>query len=394
MENNPVVTGIGAALGVAFLAYSFTLVGSGEPELSQAPELQVPIDEISILAEDSYPVSPLFSEFAPTGNSLFDDLLFPERQLTTISGTTTHSVAGAAGILKTKKATTTFAVTVSPKQALTANTLALRGAAVNIICIPKDGSVKAVSGSGVIIDSRGLILTVAHVAQMYLLKDYPTAGNIRCVIRTGSPATAAYTADLVYISPTWIQKSPDTLVAVAPTGTGAHDFALLAITGSATATPLPYSFPSVPLAINAPEAREAVGVGSYGAQYLDNTQKHTGLYQTLVYGVVTKPFTFTTNKIEALSVKAGSAAQLGSSGGGVVNTKGEYVGLITNSAITGDFSTRELRAITPFHIRTSFENDTDTDLDSYLSDHTIQELTSLFTTRAQRLTDIVINAIN
>ena len=37
---------------------------------------------------------------------------------------------------------------------------------------PKEETIKAISGSGVIIDSRGVILTNAHLAEYFLLKDY------------------------------------------------------------------------------------------------------------------------------------------------------------------------------------------------------------------------------
>jgi hypothetical protein len=48
----------------------------------------------------------------------------------------------------------------------------LRGAIVNIICI-QGGGLRGSSGSGVIVDPRGIILTVAHVGQNFLLRDYP-----------------------------------------------------------------------------------------------------------------------------------------------------------------------------------------------------------------------------
>ena len=65
-----------------------------------------------------------------------------------------------------------------------------REALVNVFCTTKSGgSFKPTTGSGVIIDERGVILTNAHVAQYYLLEDYLVEDFVSCVIRTDSPAS-------------------------------------------------------------------------------------------------------------------------------------------------------------------------------------------------------------
>ncbi|HEV8677502.1 MAG TPA: hypothetical protein VN701_01580, partial [Candidatus Paceibacterota bacterium] len=49
-----------------------------------------------------------------------------------------------------------------------------RASIVNILCLATgNGQENSISGSGVIIDARGVILTNAHVGQYFLLKDYP-----------------------------------------------------------------------------------------------------------------------------------------------------------------------------------------------------------------------------
>src|SRR3989338_2839263 len=66
-----------------------------------------------------------------------------------------------------------------------------REALVNIFCVTKSGGIfKPASGSGIIIDKRGIILTNAHVAQYFLLKDYLEQNFIECIVRVGSPARA------------------------------------------------------------------------------------------------------------------------------------------------------------------------------------------------------------
>ena len=56
-----------------------------------------------------------------------------------------------------------------------------------------------------------------------------------------------------------------------------------------------------------------------------------------------------------LAIYGGKAAQEGSSGGAAVSTSGALIGLITTSELSGDESTRELRVITPTHMRRSFK---------------------------------------
>ena len=110
------------------------------------------------------------------------------------------------------------------------NTLA-RGSLVNILCLTQGAHhiITPISGSGVVVDDRGVILTNAHIAQFYLFEDFPTEDFITCEIRTGSPAQSSYKAELLYISPPWISDNAKTIVSENPMGTGEHDFAFLVI---------------------------------------------------------------------------------------------------------------------------------------------------------------------
>ncbi len=267
----------------------------------------------------------------------------------------------------------------------------LRGAIVNILCYTSAGSaLKPISGSGVIIDSRGIILTAAHVAQYFLLHDYPASNSVSCVIRTGSPAHDAYYASLAYISTPWVSNNLDTLTAQLAYGTGENDFALLAITGSATGAPLPNFFPALPLSHTEPQIGDPIVIGSYGAQFLESSAIESSLFSTLVYGSIKDRFTFNTDTVDVVSLGGTAAAQEGSSGGGVANSSTEITGLITTSTIQGDTSTRDLRGITPRHIRASYMQDTGRDLDSYLATHSLSQLVTDFAPRAATLTALLL----
>jgi hypothetical protein len=231
---------------------------------------------------------------------------------------------------------------------------------VNILCyVPEGSGLHSISGSGIIIDPKGIILTNAHVAQYFLLADRGAS----CTIRTGSPAVDSYGAALIYISPAWINANADILTKVAPSGTGEYDFALLAVTKSIGFGTLPNVFPSVSLATTPPQSGTAVVIATYGAQFLESNQVRFSLFPTVVFGSVKDVFTFGTNTIDVLALGGSVAAQEGSSGGGVADASGNLVATITTSTIEGATDTRSLDAITASYIRAEYANETSEALD-------------------------------
>ena len=228
------------------------------------------------------------------------------------------------------------------------------------------------SGSGVIVDPKGTILTNAHVAQYFLLANR----SVSCTIRSGSPATDRYEAALVFISSAWINANAGVLTEAMPSGTGEYDFAFLAITKSATSATLPSSFPFLPLATTPPLSGTPIVIASYGAQFLESSQVQSSLFPTVVFGSVKDVFTFAVNTIDVLALGGSAAAQEGSSGGGVASVKGELIGTITTSTVSGDTNSRSLSAITASYIRAEYANETGQALDLLLAEPTSTALTN------------------
>ncbi len=248
-----------------------------------------------------------------------------------------------------------------------ASAAALRAALVNIICYAPAGSgLHSISGSGVFISPKGIILTNAHIAQYFLLFNR----GVSCTIRSGSPAVSRYTAKLIFISSAWVHANARVLTEATPSGTGEYDFALLAIDASVTADPLPDPFPFVPLATTPPPSGTPVVIASYGAQFLDPSQVQHDLFPTIVFGSVKNVFTFGTNTIDVLALGGSAAAQEGSSGGGVSNASGTLVGTITTSTVQGATATRSLSAITASYIRAEYASETGQALDLLLAEST------------------------
>lgn len=237
-----------------------------------------------------------------------------------------------------------------------------RKSVVNILCETiSGGALNPITGTGVIIDERGVILTNAHIAQFFLLKDFPKKDNVNCVIRTGSPAKPLYKAELLFISPLWIEKNAKNITAENPLGTGENDFAFLLITGTVNSSlSLPTSFPAL-----VPNTEELVDkqvsndtyvVASYPAGFLGGIAVQKDLFLTSASVQAQKIFTFKENTIDLIGLGGSAVAQKGSSGGAVVRQSDKkLVGIIvttTEEQSTGD---RDLRAIATTHINRSLE---------------------------------------
>lgn len=250
---------------------------------------------------------------------------------------------------------------------LDAAATALRAALVNIICyVPPRVGLHSISGSGVFIDPKGIILTNAHIAQYFLLADK----GANCTIRSGSPAIDTYKAALIYISPAWLKANASVLTQTLPSGTGEYDFAFLAVSKSANDFPLPSSFPALSLATTPPDAGTPVVIATFGAQFLASSQVQSSLFPTIVFGSVKDVFTFGTNTIDVLALGGSAAAQEGSSGGGVADASGKLVGTITTSTVEGATDTRSLDAITASYLRADYASETGQALDLLLAEDT------------------------
>lgn len=320
---------------------------------------------VAVLFNAFSPQAVLQSENATTSGTLeaastTAALPAPALEAATTSVESTPAPTAAPAKTKTETVTKTQVVQLAPvpvysQAQMDAAASVLRGALVNIICDAPPGSrIRSISGSGIVVDSKGFILTNAHVAQYFLLEDQ----GVSCVIRTGSPAQSKYTASLVFISSAWISANSTVFTETAPAGTGEHDLALLAIDGSVTGEALPGSFPYVPLAVHAPQAGEPVVIGSYAAQFLQSAQIVSALSPTLVFGSIKQLFTFSTNTADIFSLGGSVAAQEGSSGGGVADGTGNLVGTITTSTVEGDTSTRNVNAITATYVRAEYASET------------------------------------
>jgi len=270
-----------------------------------------------------------------------------------------------------------------------------RAAVVNILCSVGGGNIKPISGSGVFIDTRGVILTNAHIGQYFLLKDYPTKDNVDCTIRTGSPASPRYRATLLYLPPAWVAENATQLIAEQAKGTGEHDYAFLLITGAVGQEALPTSFPALPMAIAEPDLNALTFLAAYPAGFLGGSSIQKNLFITSAYALVKELFTFSTRReIDLVSIGGTIVSQGGSSGGAVVRAHdGKLQGIIATATAADSTAQRDLRAITLAHINRSLITDNQGRLDIFLSQDVSVAVARFASTTALTEKEILIKAI-
>lgn len=229
------------------------------------------------------------------------------------------------------------------------NTVA-RSALVNILCTTyAGGSFAPISGSGVFIDNRGIILTNAHVAQYFLLKDYPFANNIQCVIRANSPAQPLYTAEVMYLPPEWVAVNAKQLTAQRAQGTGENDYAFLRITGTVSSSvPFPASFPAIAMTSAAPEVGAPTLLVAYPAGMLSGETIQMNLYSSSAVSTVQTLYSFEgTQNVDLIALGGTVVSQTGSSGGALIGLGSrKLLGIIATETSGTTTADRQLNAVT------------------------------------------------
>ena len=246
----------------------------------------------------------------------------------------------------------TIADEILPK---TQDELDIEKVLVNIICTEKKGNyVTANTGSGVIISSKGVVLTNSHVAQYFLLtKDL---GDYKCALYQENIPTYGYVAELLYISPDWIKANPDVIVTKNPRGTGENDYALLYITKNtnpALSKPKTFNFAKANTTYTAKIGDRVNVAGFPGSPNGLADLTHTvGLKKdsTKIQDI----FTFGNNNVDVLSTDVTPVAARGASGGGLFKDSNLIALIVTTNGSAGN---AYINAITTNYINRDLKKD-------------------------------------
>lgn len=243
----------------------------------------------------------------------------------------------------------------------------VKAATVNLYCRLKAGrKTYGVTGSGVFVSERGVILTNAHVAQYFLLPAEEGRVTGTCAVRGGSPARAHYTASMLYFPSTWVADNASELKKRQPKGTGENDFALLYVTGARKGA-LPNAFPALlPDSVEGAALGDLVTVAGYPSEGLDFKGVQSKLHMVAAESSVTDTNDFgRSNATDLITIAPSAAGQQGISGGPVIDAENEVIGIAAIKSAAKNNST--LRAITLSYIDRVLRTQTDRSLASLLT---------------------------
>ncbi len=319
---------VGAALVFSILSSQFVP--------SVPPTINTPVAEIQNPAPATFPTASTTSKATATST-----------KATAPKPTTVIQVVTPA------KQTVTVQVQVPAQPNIDVNAMA-RASLVNILCTTQAGGyLNPISGSGIIIDSRGIILTNAHVAQFFLLRDYGVKNNVQCVVRVGSPAAPRYTAELMYLPTAWINANAYKILGNDNKGTGENDFAFLRITGTTDPNgQLPASFSNVPMEAGVVDTGYQMLLASYPAGFIDGLTIEKNLYASSAFSSVGQLYSFDeSDHVDVFSIGGTIVSQAGSSGGAVIDAhSGKLDGIIATASASSTTSGRDLNAISTNYI--------------------------------------------
>lgn len=233
-------------------------------------------------------------------------------------------------------------------------------ALVNIYCTYKtDTYIKTTTGTGFFIDTDGIILTNAHVAQFLLLEGLQ--GDTSCVVRTGNPATPMYEVELLYIPPAWIREHAKSINEAEPKGTGERDYALLYASKGLDDKPLPAQFKALPFDTNLLDLN-IYGTEVYATGYPAGALFQEGFDAPLIPKQATTTIgelmTFGSNYVDIFTIRGTAIGEHGSSGGPIVNKEGDAIGIISTRGDDAEFGAGSLRAVSIAYINRTIKEET------------------------------------
>jgi hypothetical protein len=220
---------------------------------------------------------------------------------------------------------------------------------VNIFCSQKVGKMKkTITGSGVLINLDGTVLTNSHVAQFPLIAD--SNNSVVCIARIGSPAQTVLSVKTAFISPEWLKVNAKYVNSGGGPETGQSDYALLNI--SYPDGKKLNMYPS-PLESSPVQAGSTIYAASYPADILASKGVDSALYIKKEALQISDLFTFmgvTSKNPDIIQTSDSSIGQGGSSGGALVSQNGALIGLITTVTDGSTPNRKQIRGVTISHI--------------------------------------------
>ena len=279
-----------------------------------------------------------------------------------------------------------------------------RDSLVNLFCTFHNSPIiGGVSGSGVVVDPRGVILTNAHVGMHFLFDDRTNEDRFMdCTVRIGSPAVPMYYASLLYFPEQYMRSYVDEELDYLTRSdkgasiivNGEKDYALLIIRERTEKNKsLPETFSYLPVA---KEYFLPVGAFTYISGYQSALVGYESVLTNL-YVSSSPARVYSLNSIgdsiknDVMKFLGTIAGQSGVSGGAIVK-EGGYLAGVPTFKDEGDFETTDstvLNAISTGYISRDLKKETGKTLEEFITQDNLTSISDKFLgENRQKLIDI------
>lgn len=277
---------------------------------------------------------------------------------------------------------------ITPK---TTEELTIENVLVNIICTENENNYISVNtGSGVIISADGVVITNAHVGQYFLLDK--ELDNYNCALYQENIPTYGYVADLLYISPDWIEENKEVITSANPRGTGENDYALLYITKNTNPSlskPNSFNYAQLNTTYQAEIGDDITVAGFPGAPAsIVDLNRSVQLKKDSTY--IEDIFTFKDNQIDVISTDPTHVAARGASGGGVFRNNNLIALIVTTG---GSKENAYINAITANYINRDLQKDFGLSLSTLISGNLKTKVIDFWNNYGHTLAEVILEQV-
>lgn len=237
----------------------------------------------------------------------------------------------------------------------------------NLLCSIKKGiNIFTITGSGVFIDAKGVLMTNAHIAQYFMVQNSSKKEFIDCKVLIGNSTISKFQARVFFIPSVWFETNYKEIDNFNPIGTGENDYALLLVTNSINGDPFPNIFSFFETNFNSNDIKKGEKFLFAAYPTSKNIISFNDLHFVSAVSAINEIYSFDNLSPDIFWAEGGTLAERGSSGGAVIDKNGKLTGVIVGTTETPLIIDRQFRALSMSYIEKNFKKETGFELDNYL----------------------------